>query len=269
MKIKRRCLVIMLCIVMLSGCNVITNDKVNTEPEVEKEGIVEMTEQQEAVFRSYGLEEERISKMKEKGLSYKEQSFVDSAILMLDYLEEKYGETFEVVGGDIPGILSDEYWITAQAPQGEYAGERFQVYYRGKAGFTDGYIKLLKEDEAVGTLKDLIHEEFSDVYVSAELTGEYGKEITTDMIGEELLHIVQYDVTWIFTAPDMTEEAFLQRVEAIETYLDNHDVFSSGSIFCFYDEIDTTMSDGELMHLIDSGYESKNVYKWSEYISTR
>lgn len=269
MKIKRICLVFMLCIIMLGGCNEITNDKVNTEPEVEEEEGVEMTEQQEAVFRSYGLEEERISMMKEKGLSYKEQSFVDNAILMLDYLEEKYGETFEVVGGDIPGILSDEYWITAQAPQGKYAGERFQVYYRGKAGFTDGYIKLLKEDEAVGALKDLIHEKFSDVYVSAEIYGEYGSEITLDMTGEQLLYIVQYGVSLIFTAPDMTEEAFLRRVEEIQTYLDDNDVFSSGSVFCFYDDIDPNMSDSEIMHLIDSGFETKDVYKWSEYISTR
>jgi hypothetical protein len=177
---------------MLSGCDLISNNLKYTEPEVENTWKVEMTERQEAVFRSYGLEEERIAKMKEEGLNYKEQSFVDTAIIMLDYLEEKYGETFEVVGGDIPGILSDEYWITAQALEGEYAGERFEVYFNGEVGFTDGYIKFLKEDEAVDALKTLIREQFSDVYVSAEILGEYGNEIDLDSTKEQLLHNVQY-----------------------------------------------------------------------------
>ncbi|MDF2905334.1 MAG: hypothetical protein K0R34_655, partial [Herbinix sp.] len=153
MKRKRVYLSIALCCVMLSGCNLIYNNAENTEPEVENTWKVEMTERQEEVFRSYGLEEERIAKMKEEGLNYKEESFVDAAIMMLDYLEEKYEESFEVVGGDIPGILSDEYWITAQALEGKYTGERFEVYFRGEAGITDGYIKFLKEDEAVEALK--------------------------------------------------------------------------------------------------------------------
>ncbi|MDF2904937.1 MAG: hypothetical protein K0R34_258, partial [Herbinix sp.] len=139
----------------------------------------------------------------------------------------------------------------------------------GEAGITDGYIKFLKEDEAVEALKTLIHEKFSDVYVSAEIYGEYGDEVTLDMNGEKLLHVLSYGVSLIFTAPDMTEEAFLKRVKEIETFLDDNDVFSSGSVFCFYDEIASDMSDSEIMYLIDSGFETKNVYKWSEYISTR
>jgi hypothetical protein len=254
---------------MLSGCDLISNNSETIETEVESEEKVEMTERQEAVFRSYGLEEERIAKMKEEGLNYKEQSFVDTAIIMLDYLEEKYGETFEVVGGDIPGILSDEYWITAQALEGEHAGERFEVYFRGEAGCTDGYINILKEDEAVEALKNLMHEKFNDVYVSAEITGEYGKDVTVDMTGEQLLNIVSYAYDLIFTAPDMTEEAFLERAEEIETYLDDNDVFSSGNIFCFVNEIEPEMSDDEIMNLIEENAGTNNVVKWYDYISTR
>lgn len=268
MKRKRLYLVIALCFVMISGCDVSSNN-MNLETEVAREEKADMTEQQEAIFRSYGLSEEETTKMKEEGMNYKQQSFVDTAVIMLNYLEEKYGETFEVVGGDIPGILSDEYWITAQACEGEYAGKEFDVYYRGKAGCTDGYIKFLKEDEAVEALKNLINEKFSDVYVSAEVYGEYGNEITLEMKGEQLLHTVSYRYDLVFTAPDMTEEAFLQKVEEIVTYLDNYDVFSSGHVFCFIEEIDPEMSENEIISLIENSYGTSNVYKWSEYISTR
>lgn len=234
------------------------------EDEREKEG---MTEQQESVFRSYGISEEEITRMKKEGLNYQEQSFVDTAVIMLDYLEERYGETFEVVGGDIPNILSDGYWITARACEGEHVGEEFVVKYLGEAGCRDGYASILKKAEACKVFESFIHEAFNDITAFATVIGEYGNEISLDMTGEELLSEMLFQFDLIFTAPDMNDEDFSQRVAEIETYVKDSGINSEGFIFCFYDEIDPDLTIDEEQYLI--AYSDTLAYKWRELIVTR
>jgi hypothetical protein len=108
-----------------------SNNETENKPDEEKS---KMTEQQEEIFRTYGLSDEEIEKMKKDGLSFGAQGFVDTALMMLSYLEEKYDEKFIVVGGSTPGLLSDEYWIKAEACEGEYAGVKFDVYIGVKMG---------------------------------------------------------------------------------------------------------------------------------------
>jgi hypothetical protein len=249
---------------MLSGCDLISNNLKYTEPEVENTWKVEMTERQEAVFRSYGLEEERIAKMKEEGLNYKEESFVDAAIMMLDYLEEKYEESFEVVGGDIPGILSDEYWITAQALEGEYAGERFEVYFRGKEDFTDGYITLLKQDEACEAFIKLLKNNFSNILVFPYVEGEYGNELTLDNTGEELIKIVDYGFNIIVTDTDITEEEFKKMSDSIQILLEEYYVKSSGLVRYLKEPVNPNMTADDM----DGMLHNLEVFRWNEYIES-
>lgn len=254
----------------LNGCrneedtssNSNTNEKIVYEREKEV-----MTERQEAVFRSYGISEDEIARMKKEGLDYQEQSFADTAIIMLDYLKEKYGISFEVASGDIPGILTDEYWITACVCEGEHRGKRFNVYYLGDAGCTDGYITILKEEEASKAFNKFIRDEFSDVKVFPTAIGEYGNEITSDMTGDQLLREMQFQYDLIFTAPDMTDEEFSQKVSEFETYIKNNGINSEGFIFCFYNELAPDLSIDEEQYLI--GYSYELPYKWREFIVTR
>lgn len=271
-------MIIILCMFML-GCGEVDSKSSNTQTgkNSEEDNVSDsegeekkiMTEQQETVFRSYGLSEEEIERMKKEGMDYKEQSFVDTAVIMLNYLEEKYGQRFQVIGGDIPGILSGDYWITAKAMEGEYAGEKFDVYYRGQEGCTDGYMKILKQEEASEALENLILEKYPDVQVFASMEGEYGNEITLDMTGEQLLHVASYYVDIVITAPDMSEAEFNKKAEEIEKYIDKYDVFSSGSVICFINPMDSSTSYEEFAELVKSNSESNPVYKWSYYLSTR
>lgn len=237
----------------------------NNETENQSNEKAGMTEQQEEVFRSYGLSDERIDKMKKEGLSYKEESFVDNAIKMLDYLEEKYNEKFKVVGGDIPGILSDEYWITAEACEGKHAGEKFKVDYLKKDSYRDGYIALLKQDEACGALKNLISGEFSDVLIFPSVTGEYGEELAIDNTGEEMLKIVSYYCDFVITKPGISEEDFMKLSKGIEDFLNENNIFSSGCALYLNKTINLDMTGDALNELL----KDDSILRWSYYISSR
>lgn len=265
---------LMLLLVLCAGCSKNTSLKANgsqesnneTENQSDEEKVT-MTEQQEEVFRSYGLSDERIEKMKQEGLTYKEQSFVDKAIVMLNYLEEKYGEKFRVVGGDIPGILSDEYWITAEACEGKYAGKKFNVNYLSKdKRYEDGYITLLKQDEACEALKELIHSKFKDVLIFPSVTGEYGEELSLDNTGKEMLKIVYYEYNLIITDSGISsEEEFNKLSDDIEKLLDENDVCSSGVVRYLNEPVDTNMTSDDFAKLL----KNIDVFRWNDFISTR
>ncbi len=262
---------LMLLIVLCVGCgdkSQKTNEQKPGNDEIENQSDEEkadMTERQEEVFRNYGLSEEKIEKMKADGLSYKEQSFVDTAIMMLDYLGEKYALQFKAVGGDIPGVLSDEYWITAEASEGEYAGKKFDVYYLGEDGFKDGYITIIKQEEARTALNKLITSEFDNVLVFPSLTGEYGSELTLDNTGDEMLKIVSYYCDFVISKPEISEEEFINSAKSIEEFLNDNDVFTSGSALYFHEPVEQDMSRDELNKRLDSD----DALKWSYYISSR
>lgn len=263
---------ITLLITLCVGCSENTSQKTNGLKESNSEAEnhsdeekPEMTVRQEEVFRSYGVSDEKLEEMKRDGLSYQEQSFVDTAIMMLDYLEEKYDEKFQVVGGDIPGILSDEYWITAEASEGEYTGVKFDVYYYGENGYRDGYITLLKQKEACEALKELILSKFSDVLIFPSMTDEYGSELTLDNTGEQMLKIVSYYCDFVIINPDMSEKKFNEISEAIEKYLNDNDVFASGSVLYLKEPVDIDMSSDDLSKLL----KKNDALQWSYYLSSR
>lgn len=236
----------------------------NKETENQSEGEkTKMTAQQEEVFRSYGLTDEEIEKMKKEGLDYKEQSFADTAIMMLNYLEHKYSEKFTVVGGDIPGIFSHEYWITAEALDGEHAGEKFDVYYLGERGYKDGYITLLKQEEACEALKKLIQSKFRDVLIFPSLSGEYGDEIALADTGEEMLKKVEFGYNIIITSSVTSEEKFHEIADSIAKLLEDNGVSSSGGVRYLKGTIDPDLSVEDFNLLLEN-----DSFQWNDYIST-
>lgn len=263
---------ILLVIILCTACSLedyknmseIEQDKDEIDKELEKE-IPKMTEQQEEVFRSYGLTEEEIEKMKIKGLSVREKSFVDTAILMLNYLEEKYEEKFQVVGGDIPGLLTNKFWIAAEACEGDYAGEQFEVGYYDGYGFRDGYMAVVKQEEACEALIKLIQGVVSEFLIFLDISGEYGDEITFNITGDELLKLVEYSYTIVLTNPELSEEEFNKISENIEKVLEENGVSSSGSVRYINEEINPNITEDELYEL---GEKKDDFFKWNYFIST-
>jgi hypothetical protein len=184
---------------------------------------------------------------------------------MLNYLEKKYSEKFKVVGGDIPGIFSHEYWITAEALEGEHAGEKFDVYYLGERGYKDGYITLLKQEEACNALKKLIQSKFSDVLIFPSLSGEYGDELSLDSTGEELLKTVFYYYNIVISDPKISsEEEFLIFTEDIIKFLEENHIKSDGPVRYLKGSVDPNMSEDDFDKLLDK----EDAFQWSDYIRT-
>lgn len=237
-------------------------DKKENEKESDKENI-RMTEEQEKIFRSYGLTDEEIEKMKQDGLSIKAQGFVEMALMMLNYLEEKYNEKFEVVGGDIPGILTDECWIAAKALEGDYVGEKFDVYYWPEYDrYTDGYITLLKHEEASEELKKLLLSKFSNVLIFPYLNGEHGSDLTIDHTGEELLKTYEHYFDIIITDSDLLEEEFHRVASDIQKFLEDNDVSSSGGVRYLNGAVDLNMTVEDFDELLNN----IDVFRWHDYI---
>ena len=177
------------------------------------------TEQEMEILEGCNLSKDYMKEIKEKGMSLSVQSFVDTAQIMLDYLEEKYEEEFEVVGGEIPGIISGDYMIFAKATTGDYIGKRFEVYYRvdeeGKGYCEDGYFAILKNNEFQQMMQERADETGEGWKVFTELNGMYGKEYEKDTqileIESEMIH---GDVNCIMT-PEKSEEEYVEALEKL------------------------------------------------------
>lgn len=234
-----------------------------------KKEDVEMTDRQEEIFRAYGLSDEEIVKMNQDGLSVREESFANTAIIMLDHLKEKYNEEFEIVsGGGVPDLFSEDYWINAQACEGEYADVPFEVSFNGK-DIQDGYMAILKNDEACKVLNDFIHKKNSDVLIYADIYQKYrDDEVTADMSGDELMHAVTYSAIAVIVAPDMSEAEFQSQIDEISLYLRDNDVRVSGSAFCFSDKVDSETTESELMEIIENSTNDNQSFKWSHYVES-
>ena len=142
MQVKIIVIILILGLMSLSGCkeSKTTDQKQNEviEENNEKESVKKdkiqvyrtPTEKELEILEGCNISNDSMKKIKEEGMDLSTQSFVDTAQIMLDYLEEKYEEKFKVVGGEIPGIISGDYMIFAQAVEGDYRGRRFEVYYQ-------------------------------------------------------------------------------------------------------------------------------------------
>jgi hypothetical protein len=263
--------ILFLCFFTLCGCSKnifspggIGKGENSTKSEEENQT---MTKQQEEILRSYGLSEEEITRQKENGMDYGAKSFVDAAIIMLDYLEEKYNEKFRVAGGYIPGLFEHEHCIVAEACEGEYVGEKFRVYY-GENGCRDGYIVFKKQEEACEALRELIQGEFPEVQVFANVSGEYGNKVSLDMTGEQLLPIVSFSLDVLIATPNMTEEEFGQIASQIESFLDINSISSSGDVICVENLVDSNLTHDEVIKLLFPKGDNEKKYIWDVYIAT-
>lgn len=232
MKVKIIMVILALCLTCLGGCkdSKTTEQKENGIAEENKVEETEVqayrtpTEKELEILEGCNISKDSMKKVKEQGMNLATQSFVDTAQIMLDYLEEKYEEKFEVVGGEIPGIISGDYMIFAQAAEGEHRGERFEVYYQvddhGKGYCEDGYFAILKSGEMQEYLREIAEEAGTDIKVIASLSGKVGKEYDKDTTVEEIKELNREKEIQISVhgdvRPGMSEEEFQRQAQELE-----------------------------------------------------
>ena len=220
--------ILVLGLACLSGCKDSKGkeqkqNKVATEDNKEESEVQvyrEPTEEELQMLEDCNISNDSMRKIKEEGMNIGTQSFVDTAKIMLNYLEEKYGEEFKVVGGEIPGIISGDYSILAEAVDGEHSGEQFEVYYLvdddGNPYCDDGYFAILKSDEFQQMMQERADETGEGWKVFAVLDGIYGESYKKDTILSEIdLEVLQGEIRCVMT-PEKSEEEYEQQKEKLE-----------------------------------------------------
>lgn len=225
-----------------------------------------MRKREETVLYSCKKSEDKITRMKNKCMDNQVQHYAESVIIMLNYLEDKYGLRFEAVMGDIPIIHSKYYFIYARACEGEHAGEKFKVSYMGENGCRDNYISLLKAEELNEAFAKLIHKRYSDTHILTQIYGDYGYEINADSTGEQIMKEAVIGFDLLFAAPNMSSDEFDLRVADIVEYLNENCINSEGFIFCLREKVDLDMMAEDEKQAVCT-YTKRS--KWREYIVTR
>ena len=213
MKNKKCMLIIILsALIIMSGCH-----SKNSE-EGSKEGYMGnkmATEEQLEILKDSGLNSSEIEEIREKGMSLATQSYVEVSQKMLSYLEEKYDTSFKIGGGSIPGLLSNDYSMTAYAVWGgKCPYEKFDVTYQtdkdGNGYFEDGYFALLKSLEVQEELQNIADEEGVDAKIIVSIETVVGKDYTKDVTIREALKMGEYFHIYVdgFMSPDNSEKTF-------------------------------------------------------------
>ena len=220
--------ILVLGLACLSGCkdskgkeqkqNEVTDESGKEESEMQV--YRQPTEEELQILEDCNISNDSMRKIKEEGMNIGTQSFVDTAKIMLNYLEEKYGEEFKVVGGEIPGIISGDYSILAEAVDGEHSGEQFEVYYLvdddGNPYCEDGYFAILKSAEFQQMMQERANETGEGWKVFAVLDGTYGESYKKDTILSEIdSEVLQGEVRCVMT-PEKNEEEYEQQKENLE-----------------------------------------------------
>ena len=233
------------------------------------------TETEMEILEGCNLSKDYMREIKEKGMSLSVQSFVDTAQIMLDYLEEKYEEEFEVVGGEIPGIISGDYMIFAKATTGEYRGERFEVYYQvdeeGNGYCKDGYFAIIKSEEFQEMMQKRADETGEGWKVFAVLSGTYNERYTKDTILSNIdPSTLRGEVRCIMT-PKKTEEEYERQKEELKK--ENNDLSGTGKgvsiLYCKMlkqEEYDKLQTFEEFKNILLRHSEEEPMYRGEEWL---
>ena len=229
--------ILVLGLACLSGCKDSKGkeqkqNKVATEDNKEESEVQvyrEPTEEELQILEDCNISNDSMRKIKKEGMNIGTQSFVDTAKIMLNYLEEKYGEEFKVVGGEIPGIISGDYSILAEAVYGEHSGEQFEVYYLvdddGNPYCEDGYFAILKRAEVQEYLQKIAQEAGVDIKVIVSLNGEVGENYKKKTTLNEIKQLSRNRGIQIFIhgymRQEVSNEEFERQVGELEEKLEN------------------------------------------------
>ena len=278
--------ILLLGLACLSGCkdskakgqkqNEVTDE--SNKEESEMQVYREPTEEELQILEDCNLSNDSMRKIKEEGMNIGTQSFVDTAKIMLNYLREKYGEEFKVVGGEIPGIISGDYSILAEAVDGEHSGEQFEVYYLvdddGNPYCEDGYFAILKGAEVQEYLQNIAQEAGVDIKVIAALDGNVTKKYNKDTTIEEIENLNRKRGIQIYiygyVRPEMSDEVFQEQAQKLETELKKNNLRISYTVFRLIDneKYDYIQEYSDIDIAFPRGTSSEEEYnlRYDEYI---
>ena len=288
--------ILVLGLACLSGCkdskakgqkqNEVTTENSNKESNMDESNTDESkvqvyrepTEEELKILEDCNLSNDSMRKIKEEGMNIGTQSFVDTAKIMLNYLREKYGEEFKVVGGEIPGIISGDYSILAEAVDGEHSGEQFEVYYLvdddGNPYCEDGYFAILKGAEVQEYLQNIAQEAGVDIKVIAALDGNVTKKYNKDTTIEEIENLNRKRGIQIYiygyVRPEMSDEVFQEQAQKLETELKKNNLRISYTVFRLIDneKYDYIQEYSDIDIAFPRGTSSEEEYnlRYDEYI---
>ena len=278
--------ILVLGLACLSGCkdskgkeqkqNEVTDESGKEESEMQV--YRQPTEEELQILEDCNISNDSMRKIKEEGMNIGTQSFVDTAKIMLNYLEEKYGEEFKVVGGEIPGIISGDYSILAEAVDGEHSGEQFEVYYLvdddGNPYCEDGYFAILKGAEVQEYLQNIAQEAGVDIKVIAALDGNVTKKYNKDTTIEEIENLNRKRGIQIYiygyVRPEMSDEVFQEQAQKLETELKKNNLRISYTVFRLIDneKYDYIQEYSDIDIAFPRGTSSEEEYnlRYDEYI---
>ena len=278
--------ILVLGLACLSGCkdskgkeqkqNEVTDESGKEESEMQV--YRQPTEEELQILEDCNISNDSMRKIKEEGMNIGTQSFVDTAKIMLNYLEEKYGEEFKVVGGEIPGIISGDYSILAEAVEGEHSGEQFEVYYLvdddGNPYCEDGYFAILKRAEVQEYLQNIAQEAGVDIKVIAALDGNVTKKYNKDTTIEEIENLNRKRGIQIYiygyVRPEMSDEVFQEQAQKLETELKKNNLRISYTVFRLIDneKYDYIQEYSDIDIAFPRGTSSEEEYnlRYDEYI---
>ena len=278
--------ILLLGLACLSGCkdskakgqkqNEVTDE--SNKEESEMQVYREPTEEELQILEDCNLSNDSMRKIKEEGMNIGTQSFVDTAKIMLNYLREKYGEEFKVVGGEIPGIISGDYSILAEAVDGEHSGEQFEVYYLvdddGNPYCEDGYFAILKGAEVQEYLQNIAQKAGVDIKVIAALDGNVTKKYNKDTTIEEIENLNRKRGIQIYiygyVRPEMSDEVFQEQAQKLETELKKNNLRISYTVFRLIDneKYDYIQEYSDIDIAFPRGTSSEEEYnlRYDEYI---
>lgn len=256
------------------GCNFIGKWNINnTEKEEKTEVQVHRmpTEEELQILEGCNLSSDYMKQIKEAGMSLTVQSFVDTARIMLDYLEQKYGEQFVVAGGSPADMWTSDFMIFAKATTGEHKGKRFECYYKldedaGKRYCEDGYFALVEQPVMEQYFQQVAEESGCQFKVTVSLTGEVGEKYTTDISMDELKKVIkEKDIelsVFCFAAPYLTDEEFDREVSLLEKALSDTGYRTEYCVWRLIDEdkFNYINTDSDISRAFPRGSRSDDLY---------
>ncbi len=237
----------------------------NGELEVKSHKKIPTEEQLEILYNS-GSWASDIKDMKENGMDSVTQAYVETAQIMMDHLEEKYGIPFMACGGDGgPGLLgSGGYENFMYALEGEYAYQKFETKYgvdaAGHVYYDEEYYLMLHTMEVQEELQKLVDKNGLNIKVTASLEGSV-KDVKGEDEEKELFDVLKENYitidVWAFMRPEVSETQFNKQAKEFSELLRKKNIDIEITLFRLkYDETFDSIHD-------KSDLENKDI--WPTY----
>lgn len=224
-----------------------------------------MNGRQREILSSLNVSDKRIEEINNRGLNIGEKSFLDTAMIMLDYLEEKYDNKFEIVSGSIPNSTNKDYWINAHALKGEHAYKNFSTYLKdGKC--SDEFFNILRRDEISLYITELLNESINNIKAYVNISYDYGKGFNSKTKISEIISKCDFTINVAYYGPDTSKEEFDIIANKVEKILNDNNIKFDGEVMCFLTEIDSINTNEELTNVLRKRSDENRVYSYYKNI---